>query len=175
MITIDQFDALDLPERCDWELREGQVVGTAFPNIGHRRLQHRGMDQLQPLFPGHSVLMEYPFQIGNLDKRSADIGVVGSERARQAYEHGILLGAPDVVEVLSASHTLGQLKTYRRLCFANGTELFWVMDPDENTVEAYLKGEKQSRIWSVGEDAPIALFGLQIAVPVIDLFRDITL
>jgi len=28
MITIDQFDALDLPERCDWELREGQVVGT---------------------------------------------------------------------------------------------------------------------------------------------------
>lgn len=176
LITVEEFDNLDLPENCEWELQEGQVVGMTFPNIGHRRLQQRGVDVLRTLFPTHSVMMEYPFQVGNLDKRSADIGVVERDRAKKIDRESVLHGAPDfVIEVLSPSNRLAALKAYRRLCFANGTELFWVMDPEVNTVEAFLKDEKQSHIWAVGEKAPIALFGLRVAVPIIDLFRDITL
>jgi Uma2 family endonuclease len=175
-ITVEEFDSLGLPEDREWELQDGEVVGMTFPNFWHRRLQQRGVNVLQPLFPTHEVMMECPFQVGNLDKRAADIGVVERSRAKKVDGKGVLQGAPDfVIEVLSPSNSLTALKAYRRLCFANGTELFWIMDPEENTVEAYLKGEKQSRIWSVGEDAPIALFGLQVAVPVIDFFRDITL
>ena len=176
-ITVEQFDNMDLPDDQEWELQGGQVVGMTFPNLNHRRLQQRLVDLLRPLFPNESVMMEYPFQVRQtLDKRSADVGVVDSERAKEAMAQGILPDAPEfVIEVLSPSSDLKKLKAYRRLCFAHGTEEFWIVDPDDNTIDAYMKGGKLHRIWEPGEDAPLTLFGTQVTIPVRDIFSGITL
>src|SRR5690242_13099665 len=104
-ITVEEFDRLDLPEDRDLELQDGEVVEATFPELMHRRLQSRLSKLLEQLSPFAEVLTEYPFQIGDRDKRSADVGIVAQDRA-QASGRKILLGAPDIViEVFSPSNS----------------------------------------------------------------------
>ena len=175
-LTIDEFEELDLPEDREWELHHGELVGVTFPDLIHRRLQQRIVEILQSLFPDAEVLMEFPFQIKErLELRSADVGVAGPGRVPSAAETR-LTGAPDfVVEALSPSNSLPKLKQYRRLCFESGTSVFWMVDPDDNTVDVYLKDQKLHRVWECGEEIPVALFGRQVGVRVDEIFRGITL
>ena len=173
-LTIEEFEKLDLPEDREWELHNGELVGVTFPALIHRRLQQRLVDIFRPLFPHAEVLTEFPFQIRErLDVRSADVGVASPERFRR--EDRILTGAPDlVVEVLSPSNSLPKLKQYRRVCFESGTSVFWVVDPDDNTVDVYLREQKLHRVWELGEEIPVSLFGRQVSVSVDGIFQGIT-
>ena len=58
------------------------------------------------------------------------------------------------------------MKEYRRLCFANGTEVFLTIDPDDRTIEVQLKGEKDSHIFVAGEMLEIRLLGVTASLPV---------
>ena len=47
-----------------------------------------------------------------------------------------LFGAPElVIEVLSPSNTASEMRDKRKLCLANGSVEFWVVDPEQREVE----------------------------------------
>jgi Uma2 family endonuclease len=170
-ITMEQFMKMDLPEGREWELHGGEVVDMGQPSLRHRDLQQRIRDLLVQLFPGRDALTEYPFQMGDDEVRSADVGMTSRERRKQSKL--VLKGAPEiVVEVLSPSDTLAWLKEYRRLCFAHGAQVFLTVDPDDCTVEVHLKGKKSSMVFGAGEQFQIETFGMAATLAVDEIFAD---
>jgi len=176
-ITVEDFKKLDLPEDREWELQNGEVVEMSLPKLVHRRLQHRIQKLCKQAFPDAAVLTEYPFEVqSSNDLRSADVGVTTKQRAFASTEKGALIGAPElVVEVLSPSNSVYNMKRYRRLCFENGTQVFLLVDPDDNTVEVHLHADKQDRVLRPGEVLTLCLFGEQKTIPVAAIFAGITL
>jgi Uma2 family endonuclease len=173
-LTAAEFDRLDLPQDRNWELHDGEVVEVSLPLIVHRLIQKRVMTLLDPLFPLADVLMEYPFQVGDHDKRSADVAVVSQDRAKAARQQGILTGAPDmVVEVLSPSNSVMELKRYRRLCLNHGTALFLVIDPEDKTVEVFIQGAKAAT-YTIEDSLPVVLLDVSSAILVAQIFQGIT-
>ena len=65
------------------------------------------------------------------------------------------------------------LKKLRRVCFQHGCKEFWVVDPDERTVEVYGKGDKFPRGFDCGKDLTFSLFGEQVVIPVEKIFEGI--
>jgi Uma2 family endonuclease len=74
---------------------------------------------------------------------------------------------PDfVIEVLSPSDRLSQLKTKMRHWVDNGTRLAWLLDPDHRTAYVYRPGREPERLVNlerVTGDAPVAGFVLELA------------
>jgi Uma2 family endonuclease len=171
-ITVEQFHKLDLPDNLQWELQDGEVVGMTFPSVIHRRIQERLVELLKPLLTSYEVLEEYSFVAGNHEERSADVGAVEWSLARQVS--GSLAGAPEfVIEVKSPSNSRRRLEEYRKLCMAHGTELFWIVDPEEKTVDAYVSGEILNRVWQQNEEVPVRLGGQQVSLSVCQIFDGI--
>ena len=171
-MTIEQFDKADLPE--NYELHNGEPVETSQPEVNHRFRQNRILHLLEKAFPGANVVIEYTFVVESTnDKRSADVGMTTRERAREAKARGALVGSPElVVEVMSPSNTHPRLRAYRRLCFESGTLAFWTVASDDQTVEVQIKGENTIRIWSLGEEIPVELWGETKRIPVSAIFED---
>lgn len=176
-LTIAEFDKLELPADRKWELHNGELVEMSFPAVIHKCLQQRTSDLLRQAFPDAHVLEEYPYQIEETnDKRSADVGMTTRERGRAALLKGVLVGAQElVVEVLSPSNTVEELKRLRRLCFAHGTLIFLTLDPDDNTVEMHSTPSKPDSVLGVEDTLLLALFGDQKTIPVAEIFRGITI
>jgi len=173
LLTVDEFLALDTPPGRCFELHEGELVELTVPNIIHRDLQIRLLDLLREALPNASVLTEYSFKTPE-SVRSADVGVTNRERHATARTEGILSGAPDlVVEVLSPSSKVPVLKKLRRVCFQQGCKEFWVVDPDERTVEVYGEGGKFPRELKCGEELAFSLFGEQAVIAVEKIFDGI--
>lgn len=175
-VTIAEFDKLRLPEDRKWELRGGEVVEVPLARLIHRRLQLRLADLLRQAFPQADVLVEYPFQIEQTnDERSADVAMTTNERARACAERGILSGPPELVaEVLSPSNSMADMRRDRRVFFAHGTLVYLVIDPNDSTVEVYLKQEKSARILTVEDPSTLFLFGEEKTIPVAAIFTGIT-
>jgi Uma2 family endonuclease len=175
-LTIEEFDKLDLPDDRQWELHNGEVVDMGQPTFIHRDLQNVLKEILDPLFPGHRVMIECPFKVESTnDERSADVAVVEKARAQRAREKNILDGTPElVIEVLSPSNSATEMIKYRRLCFANQTLAFWLVDSDNSAVEVSLKGQP-TVTYELSDSIPISLFGVQASIPVRDIFAGITL
>ena len=174
-LTVAEFEQLDLPQDRTWELHNGEVVEMTFPIFIHRLLQDRLVELLKPVFQSLAVvLMEYPFRVGDHDVRSADVGV--ALRGRAALVGGIPDGPPEmVIEVLSPSNAVSALKAYRRLCQKHGTLVFWVVDPDDNTVEAYLGRSDRPALYGMDDEIPIELFRVAHGLRVADIFNGITI
>jgi Uma2 family endonuclease len=174
-LTVEEFAQLDLPPDRLWELHNGEVVEMTFPVFIHRLLQDRLVELLKPLFQSMAVvLMEYPFRIGNHDVRAADVGM--ALRDRVALVGGIPDGPPEmVIEVLSPSNAVSALKAYRRLCQKHGTLVFWVVDPDDNTVEAYIGRSDRPILYGMDEEIPIELFGVAHSLRLSGIFNGITI
>jgi Uma2 family endonuclease len=167
-VTVEQFMSLDLPEGREWELHDGEIVDMGEPSLNHRRIQHLILYLFRRLFPEADVMIEFPFQCGN-SIRSADVGVTSTDRRARAKK--VLEGAPElVVEVLSPSNTVQGLKEYRRLCFANGTQLFLIVDYEDRSVQVHVKGETDGHTYDAKEQISIELFGATITVAIGEIF-----
>ena len=79
-----------------------------------------------------------------------------------------------VVEVLSPSNTVEELKPLQLLCFAHGTLIFLTLDPDDNMVEMHSTPSKPGGVLGIGNTLLLALFGYQKTIPVAEIFRGIT-
>jgi Uma2 family endonuclease len=175
-ITVEEFEKLRLPENRNWELRNGEVVEVSFAKLIHKWLQRQLYELLRQAFPNADVLVEYPFQIKETnDVRLADVGLTTRERAQACAELGILQGAPElVVEVLSPSNSMAELRRDRRVFFAHGTLVFLVVDADDSTIEVYRKQEKSVAILTVDDGLTLSLFGEEKTIPVGAVFAGIT-
>ena len=83
-LTVEDFARLDLPNGHEWELHNGGIVDRGHPSLSHRHLQRLIMDLLRTAFgDAADVTIEYTFEIGANDVRSANVGATTKERARE--------------------------------------------------------------------------------------------
>ncbi len=137
-----------LPEDGNqYELFDGELVMTPSPNTRHQRivgqlyaelLEHVTEHSLGELFvaPLDTILDEYTVV-------QPDILFVSRERVAEVVQERIE-GAPDlVVEVLSPSTFHKDLRRKMRVYSQFGVREYWIVDPEEQTVERYERaGEK---------------------------------
>ncbi len=66
-----------------------------------------------------------------------------------------LLGAPElVVDVLSPSNTVAEMRDKRKLCLANGSLEFWIVDPEQRDVEISTP-DGRSAMYGAGQQIPL--------------------
>lgn len=160
LMTVEQFQAL--PERQDVleELHWGHLVTLSRPKLWHVRLQKRLAELLGFLAADRGyVFVELPFRsVPEYDLRAADVAFISKERCDSVGD-GDLMGAPEIViEIVSPSNTKSQIREYAALCLANGSEEFWLVERNTQTVTVTSK-EGESRIYRRDDAIPIRALG----------------
>jgi Uma2 family endonuclease len=141
-ITFAEFEQLPEPKGAYHELRHGEVVEAPFAKHGHLKNQHKLTRLLEPA-ARDTGRMEVAYRpTPEYEGWRADIAyVVSSERCYGTPLDGYLQGAPELeIEVLSPSNTIPEIREKRRLCLANGSREFWVVDSDSREVEVWTPG-----------------------------------
>ncbi len=105
-LTVEEFEAMDLPEFCEWGLVDGTVVSVTAPDLDHVDLQDQIAAKLKEVFHQSAVVrVEYPYALGTFNRFRADVEVVDPRRHRDNRKR--LEGAPElVIEVMSRSNTM---------------------------------------------------------------------
>jgi Uma2 family endonuclease len=98
------------------------------------------------------------------------VAYVSAERFRDADPDDNIRGAPElVVEVLSPSNTAAEICDRERICLANGSREFWLVD----LVRAQVKvttPDGRTVTWQATDEIPVP-FGSQAKLKVADILR----
>ena len=139
-MTFAEFEKLREPEGFRYELHHGELVEVTFPKMTHMRAQERLLTLLRgaPSDTG-IVTLEFGYRaLPEGEARRADVAYVSTERWKELNPDDYFYGAPDlVIEVLSPSNTAAEMRDKRKLCLANGSREFWVVDPEQREVEVW--------------------------------------
>jgi Uma2 family endonuclease len=116
------------------------------------------------------------FWMKNRNCRAPDVSFVSRARLRELgfkrSTRRFFPGAPDLaVEVLSPNNTRAQIDARLKDFFESGTQLAWVIDPDQECVEIYHSLTRRALVGSGGFlDAEHLLSGFRY--PIADLFKE---
>jgi Uma2 family endonuclease len=106
-----------------YELRHGELIRMTMPKVRHKTVQ-ANLHSLLSLFRGSDgfLSLKIPFRaLPEYELRSAEVAWMPKLRWLSAEKEGYLDGAPDlVIEVISPSNTVEEMRDKRSLCLANG-------------------------------------------------------
>ncbi len=162
LMTVEEFSKQPEDSGSAYhELRHGELCSVSRPKLKHIQIQKR-LERLLEAAAGESgvVVMELSFRpVPEYELRVADVAYVARDRWEQADPEGDLPGAPDlVIEVLSPSNTAAEIYDKERLCLENGSQEFWVVDPDRRQVKVSTP-DGRTATYQRGQDIPLPLFG----------------
>ena len=174
-MTYDEYCLLP-EDRNQYELFDGELVITPWPNVGHQRIVGRLCTQLLAYVEAHSLGL---LLIAPLDTifdpytvLQPDILFVSRERIPGVVKERIE-GAPDlVVEVLSPRTVEKDRRRKRAVYSQFGVREYWIVDPEAQTIELYTReGGKlrPTRMFSSGEAVESLLFPA-LGLPVASVF-----
>lgn len=155
LITVEELRTIDTPERC--ELHHGAIVPVTAPALKHGKMQRRLRRLLERLLgDGWVVDTEVPYRpVPQFELRRGDVVAISRARWDAGDPDDNVHGAPElVIEVKSPSNTRRQLRELASLCLANGSQSFWVVDIDAQTVTAVGRDGK-SVLYAVGDRIPL--------------------
>lgn len=142
--TYTYEDYLKLPEGAPYELIGGNLVVAPAPTTNHQRVLRR-LFRLFADFVEENALGEVFFSpidvhLSERDVPQPDLVFVSKEHAEIVGEQEIE-GAPDLVaEVLSPGTGYYDLRGKKTLYERSGVKEYWIVDPEENSVEVYENG-----------------------------------
>jgi len=112
------------------------------------------------------VYTEFPYRpLPEFECWSADVAFVATLRWQTIDDW--LAGAPElVVEVLSPSNSVGQLRDKRKICLENGSREFWVVDTNLREVEVST-ADGHAVTYKSGQEIPLFFGG---TLPVDQIF-----
>lgn len=151
-----------------YEFIGGRLYMTPAPVIRHHRVSRRLHSSLMRVLAdgGHGevfyapVLVEFP---GTSDRVQPDILFVSSERRGIIGEKAVL-GAPDlVVEILSPSTAHRDRGIKLDLYARRGVREYWIVDPNEDVVDAWRFGDDPEHRRFAGE-IPVRLGDERVGV-----------
>jgi len=157
--TYSEFARLPTSGSTRYEIIDDELVVTPSPGLRHQRIVTRLVVALYGFVEAHDLgeVFISPFDVlfAEGDYLEPDILFVRSDRADVVTDCGIE-GPPDlVVEVLSPSTAARdrgiKLKRYRLY----GVPEYWVVDPDEHTVEVWTLAAGEEKPVIVGEDGSL--------------------
>jgi len=135
-VTIAEFENLPDPPSGHYELHHGELILMPPRIKQHMQIQQVLYDLLSPTLSGLGFLtIEFAFRPApEYESWQADLAWVSQARW-EADQNQYFLGAPDfVIEVLSAGNTVDEMLDRQEVCFNNGCEEFWTVDPKRRTV-----------------------------------------
>jgi Uma2 family endonuclease len=156
-MTFEEFAKIPEPQGLRYELHHGELVEMPFPKMTHARVQHQIQRLLAIADAGRGIVtQELGFvSIHENDARRGDIVYVTRERWEAQSKDDYFHGAPDlVVEVLSPSNTMAEMRDKRKLCLANGSVEFWLVDPSQRDVEVWTR-DGRSVTYGAGQRIPL--------------------
>ncbi|SRR5690606_4505939 len=166
--TYEDFAAL--PEGTLAQLVDGDLIVSPAPNLRHQSSVARLSARLLVYVEEHGLgaVFESPVDVRLAPHQvvQPDIVFVASERLGLLGTQEIE-GAPDlVVEVLSPSTGTYDLTRKRRLYEEHGVREYWIVDPDEETVEVLALTESGyesvRRLRQAGTAASVLLAGFAV-------------
>ena len=167
LVTWPEF--LRLPERSDTvqrqELHDGEVVLVPPARPLHIKLQKRIEHLLETLAGERGVVtIEFPYRPApNLQFWFADVAYIPRSEWDALPPNDYPVYAPAlIVEVLSPSNTSAKINRQRIAAMSAGTQEFWVVDPQERTVQ--VTDGAGLRIYGAGDAILVPLFGNTILV-----------
>jgi Uma2 family endonuclease len=160
---------LTLPERPDtgqrYELHDGEVTIVPPPRPIHIKLQKRIELLLEELAGEHGVVTtEFPYRpVPNLQYWFADVAYIPKADWDALPPNDYPVYAPPlIVEVLSPSNTAAKIDRQRIVAISGGTQEFWVVDPEEHSVE--ISGLNGSANYARGDVLPVSMLGGSLRV-----------
>ena len=156
-VKFTYYDYSLLPEEPHYELIDGDFLMTPSPTTLHQwisvKLEQTLLKYIQKKKLG--ILLHAPMDVvlSNDDVVQPDIIYISSERKNIIKEENIR-GTPDLlVEILSPSTAQRDLVIKRRLYEKHGVREYWIVDPQNKTVEVIAwtpKGFKTLQVYPEG-------------------------
>jgi Uma2 family endonuclease len=171
LITVEQFRQLPESGEDCYELHHGEIVAMTRPKAGHRFLQIRLVELLQPKLAAFGkVGMECAYRaVPEFDLRAADVAAISHGRVQSIDHEDNLRGAPElVIEVISPSNTKAMLRETVSLCLNNGALECWLVDR-KNQAVTVIRKDGTTSIYERGAEIPLTAFDSG-ALPVADIF-----
>ena len=170
-IKFTYRDYVLLPELDRRELIEGDFFMVPAPNIKHQEIVGNLGAILRAHVRGHGLgkLLLAPTDVvlSDEDVVQPDLLFVSNER-RDIITEDNVAGAPDlVIEVLSPSTAERDTKLKLTLYARAGVSEYWIVDPDEESVEVLElgpEGRRSTRTYASGKVSSPALPGLDVEV-----------
>ncbi len=138
-------DYLLLPEDKRHEILDGEIYVVPAPKTNHQRVFRDLFDALLHHVRGHDLgeILSAPFDVLLSEENvvQPDIVFVRKERAHLIDEAN-LKGPPDLaVEILSPTSRNKDTELKRKIYARFGIQEYWIVDPDNQTVEILVWGE----------------------------------
>ena len=139
--TYAEFARLPSEGSTRYEVIGGEVLMTPAPSIRHHRIVGRLFSGLFVFVEANDLGEVFPSPLDVLvaegDYLEPDIVFVGSDRSHLVSDRGVE-GPPDlVVEVISPSTAARDRGIKLERCRLYGVAEYWVVDPDERTIEVW--------------------------------------
>ncbi len=141
--TEEELQALP-KDGYDYELVDGELVMSPKNNFEHESICARLFLALASFNCAHHLGTVLGSNLGcwmhNRNCRAPDISFISKQRLQQlgfkTSTRKFLPGAPDLaVEIISPSNTRAEIDSRLKDFFASGTQLAWIVHPDEQFVE----------------------------------------
>ena len=172
-------DYAELPEGAPYELIRGELLMAPAPNLYHQIVQSNLFFALSQFVRegDHGWVLSAPIDVRLTDTTTVKPDLLFVSTARDARIGAqVIEGAPDlVVEILSPATAHRDLTTKMRLYEQHGVQEYWIVDPEQRTVEVHGLDDgllrQQARVVDEGEVASTLLAGF--AVDLTALFEDV--
>jgi Uma2 family endonuclease len=151
-VKITYQDYLQLPDEQRYEVLEGDLRMVPAPGTGHQRILWRLSravgDFVEPQRLGRAYFAPVDVILDEDSVVQPDLLVVLTQNLARIRPEGVF-GAPDlVVEILSPSNAHRDRGIKRRLYGRYGVQEYWIIDPQERTVEVTSLRDGHMETWS---------------------------
>ena len=171
-------DYAELPEGAHYELIRGELLRAPAPNLHHQILQSNLFFALSQFVRegDRGRVLSAPVDVRLTDTTTVQPDLLFMSTARDAHIGAqVIEGAPDlVVEILSPATAHRDLTTKKRLYEQHGVQEYWIVDPEQRTVEVHGLDDgllrQQARVVDEGEVASTLLAGFTVDLTA--LFED---
>lgn len=160
-----------LPEGAPYQLIGGKLVMTPAPSTYHQAISMRLLEKFLFFMAGKDLGMIYhaPIDVYFEEKETyqPDIIFIAKDRLH-IIELARINGAPDlVVEILSPSTGYYDLRKKARTYARHGVKEYWVVDPEDESIEVHRNQEGKFVLDQRGEEGKIKsliLDGLEVEI-----------
>jgi len=167
-------DLLRMPEPKDgkrYEILDGELVVSPSPSFRHQyvlgQVLRALMREIQDAKRGLVLAAPLDVVLSRTRVVIPDHVAVRADRLEIVQPRGIF-GAPDLVcEILSPSNRRYDRNRKRRLYASSGIPEYWILDPDANTLDQLVLGERDyvlDGVYEPGDRLRSVVFGFELDV-----------
>lgn len=175
-MTYAEYRALEFEDtdNFQYELLNGEVVKKASPTVQHQRISMRLIAALLRHLSDHPVgeIFHAPLDVvlSDLNAPQPDVIFICNERLHIINEQEqVIIGAPDLlIEIISTGSIKRDRIEKKDLYEQFGVPEFWLVDPNNRSVEVYQMLENRYRVFAfaaeVGKVQSAVLAGFELDI-----------